>query len=578
MKTVRCAIYTRKSNEEGLDQAFNSLDAQREAGVDYIKSQRHEGWKVAPNRYNDGGFSGGTMKRPGLVKLLDDIDKGQIDVVVVYKVDRLSRSLNDFARMMQLFDDKQVSFVSVTQQFNTTTSMGRLTLNMLLSFAQFEREVAGERIRDKIAATKKKGYWVCGQPPLGYRLQREDEPRGLYIIPDEAERVREVFRQFIELRSLVAVAEAMNEARYTTKCWTSSTGRVHGGKPMTQKYVYKLLTNPVFIGKIAHTRNGKTEVYDGRHEPIIDRATWDAAHRLTTTQDRDKLHRWTHAHLLKGKLRTGEDFAMSPTSTQRPLTKRGETKQKRLVRYYISQKAIKHGFKTCPIKTINAEYLDDLVRGIVLDHLDFEQLTFQPCERRDQWLRRVVEAVVLSTELLTICLDVEQIASLRQHEFQATTGEQASHPTCCYTPEVEDRGRLIHLTLKIQIKKLDGRRVLLSTDGHDLVIPSVPEPKQHIVDAIGLAYRWHDELINSGQQIRDFAAANGIGRTRILNYLPLTQLGPDILKAALTGTLPDRVTLDDLRTAAKQLGWSRQAKELGIENNADDHCAADPAA
>ena len=188
MKTVRCAIYTRKSNEEGLDQAFNSLDAQREAGLDYIKSQKHEGWTAVEVAYDDGGFSGGTMKRPGLERLLDDIDKGRVDVVVVYKVDRLSRSLSDFARMMQLFDDKQVSFVSVTQQFNTSTSMGRLTMNMLLSFAQFEREVASERIRDKIAATKKQGYWVCGQPPLGYRVQREDEPRGLYIVTDDAER------------------------------------------------------------------------------------------------------------------------------------------------------------------------------------------------------------------------------------------------------------------------------------------------------------------------------------------------------------------------------------------------------
>ncbi|MEL7472779.1 MAG: hypothetical protein AAGK04_05615 [Planctomycetota bacterium] len=294
--------------------------------------------------------------------------------------------------------------------------------------------------------------------------------------------------------------------------------------------------------------------------------------------DRDKLHRWTHAHLLKGKLRTGDGSAISPTSTHRPLTKRGETKQKRLVRYYISQKAIKHGFKTCSIKTINAEHLDDLVRGVVLDHLDCEPLAHQPSERRDQWLRTVVEGVVLSPKMLTIRLDVHQITALRQHEFKAPTENPPSRPTCCYRPEVEDRGRLIHLTLNIQIKKLDGRRVLLSPDGHDLVIPSVPEPKQHIVNAIGIAYRWHDELIKSGQQIRDFAATNGIGRTRILKLMPLTQLGPDILKAALTGTLPDSVTLDDLRTAAKQLDWERQAKELGIGNETKHNRVADPAA
>ena len=302
------------------------------------------------------------------------------------------------------------------------------------------------------------------------------------------------------------------------------------------------------------------------------------AHRLIITQDRSNLHRWTHGHLLKGKLRTSDGFAMSPTSTHRPLTKRGETKQKRLVSYYISQKAIKHGFKACSIKTINAEHLDDLVRSVVLDHLDFESLAHQPCEQRDQWLRRVVEGAVLSPVQLTIRLDVAQITALRQHEFQAPTGEPPSRPTCCYRPEVEDRGRLIHLTLHIRIKKLDGRRVLLSPDGHDLVMPSVPEPKQHIVDAIGLAYRWHDELFKSRQQIRDFAAANGIGRTRILKLLPLTQLGPDILKAALTGTLPNRITLADLRSAAKQMDWDRQAAELGIEHRSNHELGSKPGA
>ena len=193
---VRCAVYTRKSSEEGLDMAFNSLDAQREAGLDYIKSQKHQGWTAITTAYDDGGYSGGSTDRPDLQRLLDDIHKGRVDVVVVYKVDRLSRSLADFAQLMQTFDEHNVSFVSVTQQFNTTTSMGRLTLNMLLSFAQFEREVAGERIRDKIAATKRKGVWVCGQPPLGYRLPREGEPdfvlndRTLRVIEPEAELIR----------------------------------------------------------------------------------------------------------------------------------------------------------------------------------------------------------------------------------------------------------------------------------------------------------------------------------------------------------------------------------------------------
>jgi len=564
MKTTRCAIYTRKSNEEGLDMAFNSLDAQREAGIDYIKSQKHEGWLLVEDEYNDGGFSGGTMKRPGLKQLLDDIDRGRIDVVVVYKVDRLSRSLSDFARMMDVFDEKQVSFVSVTQQFNTTTSMGRLTLNMLLSFAQFEREVSGERIRDKLAATKKKGYWVGGTPPLGYRLQTGEESKGIFIIPEQADLVRTIFERYIDGPSLVAVANELNEAGYTTKQWTSKKGIVHGGKRLSQKYIHSVLTNRIYIGKITHTRGDHTEIYDGLHVPIIDPVTWDTAQKLMTKQDRKNLHRWTHPHLLKGKIRTSDGFAMSPTSTHRPLTKKSETNQKRLVRYYISQKAIKHGFKNCPIKTINAVHLDELVQGIVLSHLDHCELVQQPTEIRNQWIRKIIDEVILDRETITVSLVTDQIEQLRQHDFGSAPTKSPTHPTCLHTPEIENRGKFIQLTLKIQIKKLDGRRLLLSPDGHDLIIPSTPEPRQHIVDAIGLAYRWHDGLIKSGLQIREYAIEHQLNRTRILNLLPLTLLSPNILRNALAGTLPSRITLGDLLTASKQLHWDRQAAELGI--------------
>ncbi|MEO1584244.1 MAG: recombinase family protein [Planctomycetota bacterium] len=569
MKRIRCAIYTRKSNEEGLDQAFNSLDAQREAGLDYIKSQKHEGWTAVDNAYDDGGFSGGTMKRPGLERLLDDIDKGRVDVVVVYKVDRLSRSLNDFARMMQLFDDKQVSFVSVTQQFNTSTSMGRLTMNMLLSFAQFEREVASERIRDKIAATKKQGYWVCGQPPVGYRVQREDEPRGLYVVPDEAELVRLVFGRFIELKSLVGVANALGEAGYTTKHWISSTGREHGGKPLSQKYVHGILTNPVYIGKVTHSRDGKTEVYDGRHEPIVDQGIWNQAHQLIGHRDTKSLHRWTHPHLLKGKLRTVNGFAVSPTSTHRPLTKRGSTArgrgQKRLVRYYVSQKALKHGFKSCRIKSINAEHLDDLARAMVLDHLADERLNAQPRESRDHWIRTVIDGATIDAERFVIRLNSDDIARLQSQRFEKPESEGHAIPACPRKPRAVECGRWIDLELDIQIKRIDGRRVVLSPEGNDLVIPSKPEPKQHIVEAIGLAYRWHDELVESGDHIKPFADRRKTARTRILKLLPLTNLGPEVLRHALAGTLPPRVTLDDLLEAASGLDWSRQAQSLGLD-------------
>ncbi len=511
---------------------------------------------------NETAVQSGTT--PGLKQLLDDIDRGRIDVVVVYKVDRLSRSLSDFARMMEVFDEKQVSFVSVTQQFNTTTSMGRLTLNMLLSFAQFEREVSGERIRDKLAATKKKGYWVGGQPPLGYRLQSGEETKGLFIISEQADLVRTIFNRYIELSSPVAVANELNEADHTTKQWTSKNGNAHGGKPLSQKYIHSILTNMLYIGKITHTRGDHTEIYDGLHKPIIDQAIWDTAQKLMTKQDRKSLHRWTHPHLLKGKLRTSDGFAMSPTSTHRPLTKKSATNQKRLVRYYISQKAIKHGFKNCQIKTINAVHLDELVRGLVLGYLNHSDLDRQSTEVRDRWIRKTIHEIMLAPDSITVRLDTKKIEQLNRHSFKSPPNVIPSRPVCLRTPEVDDRGEHIELKLQLQIKKLDGRRLLLSPDGHDLIIPSTPEPRQHFVDAIGLAYRWHDELIKCGLQIRAFAKEQSIARSRILQLLPLTQLGPEVLRHALAGTLPSTITLDDLLTASKQLDWDRQAAELGI--------------
>jgi site-specific DNA recombinase len=244
-RRFRCAVYTRKSSEEGLEQEFNSLHAQREACEAYIRSQRHEGWVCLTQAYDDGGFSGGTLDRPALQRLLTDIGEGRIDVVVTYKIDRLTRSLRDFAKMTEIFEARGVSFVSVTQQFNTTTSMGRLTLNVLLSFAQFEREVAGERIRDKIAASKKKGWWMGGMPPLGYRVQ----DRKLVVIPGEAETVRHIFRRYVALGSVRLLQQELEAQGVTSKSWTSSSGRRWGGKPIARGALYLLLQNRIYRGE-----------------------------------------------------------------------------------------------------------------------------------------------------------------------------------------------------------------------------------------------------------------------------------------------------------------------------------------
>src|SRR5713101_1990943 len=267
-RTLRCAIYTRKSSEEGLEQEFNSLHAQREACEAFIRSQRHEGWSCLLQAYDDGGRSGGNLERPALQLLLADIREGKVDVVVVYKIDRLTRSLADFAKIVEIFDAKGVSFVSVTQQFNTTTSMGRLTLNVLLSFAQFEREVTGERIRDKIAASKRKGMWMGGVPPLGYAAR----DRKLVIIPGEAATVRDVFRRYAALGSVRLLTAELEADGIAGKSWTSASGRSWGGQPIARGALYLMLQNRIYRGEIVH----KDQSYPGEHEPIIGSELWDA--------------------------------------------------------------------------------------------------------------------------------------------------------------------------------------------------------------------------------------------------------------------------------------------------------------
>ena len=261
----RCAIYTRKSIEEGLEQSFNSLDAQREACAAYILSQKHEGWAELSDRYDDGGFSGGTMSRPGLQQLLEDVRAGRIDVIVVYKVDRLTRALSDFAKMVDVFDGAGVSFVSVTQAFNTTSSMGRLTLNVLLSFAQFEREVTGERIRDKVAASKRKGMWMGGAIPLGYDV----EDKALVVSPTEATAIRTIFAEYLVLGSVRQLRARLDALGIVSKQRTNRFGRVSGGTTFSRGALYNILRNPIYIGKVRH----KEELHEGLHEAIIDDAT-----------------------------------------------------------------------------------------------------------------------------------------------------------------------------------------------------------------------------------------------------------------------------------------------------------------
>jgi site-specific DNA recombinase len=284
-RKMRCAIYTRKSSEEGLEQAFNSLHAQREACAAFILSQKHEGWVVVPTLYDDGGFSGGTMDRPALQRLLSDISEGNVDVVVVYKIDRLTRSLFDFAKIVEAFDARDVCFVSITQQFNTTTSMGRLTLNVLLSFAQFEREVAGERIRDKIAASKKKGMWMGGLPSLGYDVQN----RKLVVNEEEARTVVHVFRRYVQLRSVRALRAELDAAGIRSKRRILADGTPSGGQKLSRGALYLMLQNRIYLGEITHKGNA----YPAEHQPIVDKVLWDQVQAILAE---NRIHRDTGAN------------------------------------------------------------------------------------------------------------------------------------------------------------------------------------------------------------------------------------------------------------------------------------------
>ncbi len=346
-RKLRCAIYTRVSGEEGLGQDFNSLQAQREAGEAFIASRRHEGWVAVPDRYDDGGYSGGTMERPALKRMLRDSAARMIDVVVFYKIDRLTRSINDFGRIIELFEQYGVTIVAVTQSFDSGTSMGRLTLHMLLSFAQFEREVIGERIRDKVAASKRKGIWMGGCPPLGYQVK----DRKLVVIQAETELVRHIFRRFVALGSGTVLVKELAAQGHHTKSWVTQDGKQRTGGPFGKGTLYKLLNNRTYIGEVAH----KGQVYAGEHDAIVPRDQWDKVHAILAENCRARGNR-TRAKtpaLLRGVIRcAAHNCAMAPTFTR---------KKGRLYRYYLCTHASKHGYDACANPTVAAGEIERAV-------------------------------------------------------------------------------------------------------------------------------------------------------------------------------------------------------------------------
>ena len=413
-RKLRCAVYTRKSTEEGLDMEFNSLDAQREACEAYVASQRSEGWLLVPDHYDDGGFSGGNLDRPALKRLLANIEAGQIDVVVVYKIDRLSRSLMDFSRLVEVFDRQNVTFVSVTQSFNTTTSMGRLTLNVLLSFAQFEREVIGERIRDKFAASRRKGMWMGGWAPLGYEVK----DRKLVVNEVDANLVRSIFQRFLKTGSATILARQLIGEGVRNKY----------GKLIDKGILYKLLTNPVYIGEAVH----KGVPYPGEHTAIIDRKTWEKvrAQFQTSPRKRAGATRAQTPALLKGLIFDPTGVAMSPSHTRR----RG-----RLYRYYVSQTALKQGAAECPIGNVPAAEIEKIV-------IDQVRLLLRSPEVIVQTWRRARTSVkgLTETEVRRALLEFEPLWN------ELFPAEQA---------------RIIHLLVERVDVQVDGVEIKLRIDG-----------------------------------------------------------------------------------------------------------------
>ena len=443
---IRCAIYTRKSTEDGLEQEFNSLDAQREAGEAYIASQKHEGWVCLPTLYDDGGFSGGNIERPGLQRMLADIKDGKIDCIVVYKVDRLSRSLMDFARVMETFEKHKVSFVSVTQQFNTTHSMGRLTLNILLSFAQFEREIIGERIRDKIAAQRRKGKYAGGIPVLGYDVDRSGNSPKLVINAKEAAQVRKIYDWYLERGSLLAVATLLAEKGWVNKSWNTKRGQQRGGGKFDKNSVYAMLTNPIYIGRVVH----KSESFPGEHAAIIEEPTFQQVQATLRINGRTggKEIRNKHGALLRGILHCKAcSRSMVHTFTRR---------KDKLYRYYTCTHAIGSGYNTCPSPTLPASEIEsaviDQIRGVSND-----------LELQAEVLRQAEAGVLADLNALTLERD-GLLRERRLHEneirkFSTGTAHPAATALIADLHERIGRGQKRLRVLEEQIAQREAERI-----------------------------------------------------------------------------------------------------------------------
>ena len=555
MTRVRCAIYTRKSSEEGLEQDFNSLDAQFEACAAYIKSQASEGWKPVRDRYDDGGISGGTLERPGLQRLLADITAGYIDIVVVYKVDRLTRSLLDFAKLVEALDKAETSFVSITQSFNTTTSMGRLTLNMLLSFAQFEREVTAERIRDKIAQSKARGMWMGGNPPLGYR----PEGRSLAIVEQHAALVRDIFDRYLRLNNMRLLHKELLSRGIVKPDRTTATGRAYGGAPFNRSELYNILGNRVYVGDIVH----RDKVWPGLHQPIIDPETFDRARQLLSRH-------------VKGD-RTPRDAQQQSLLASRIVDERGEplvathaskktAAGKRRYRYYVTRGLLQGNGDGMRIPALELEHvvvarltemLDNPLsvlehhatgdaaateRAIQRGRALAAELRRSRVEGQRALVRRMVGNVIVGNDNLEIKVDWPALCDLLGVPVDASDDDVLL---------LETAARLTRSGRAIRMIQHDGRLIRSTVD---LTLVRL------IVKARGWWQRLQQER---GLTVSGLAESEDVTQSYVTRILRLAFLSPDVVKSIMVGRQPAWLDSGSLCSRGSiSLDWDEQKQNF----------------
>jgi site-specific DNA recombinase len=567
---IRCAIYTRKSSEEGLEQSFNSLEAQREACEAYIASQRHEHWRCLGTPYDDGGYSGGSMERPALRQLLADIDAGRVDTVVVYKVDRLTRSLADFAKIIERFDASQVTFVSVTQQFNTTTSMGRLTLNVLLSFAQFEREVTGERIRDKIAASKRKGMWMGGRVPVGYTVKDQK----LLVHTAEADQVKKIFRLYLKFGCVAKLKARLDHDGVKSKERLSASGVKSGGMSYSRGALYTLLQNRIYLGKIPH----RDATYAGEHDAIIPQELWDKVQNRLSSNNKVRRNGGNakSPSLLVGLLYDDQGNRFTPSHA----VKRGKR-----YRYYVSQAAIHHraADKSGPTR-IPAEELEGLVCRRIQSLLSSPEQLLQsigvesdgaatskllitagkqlakiwqaksPAEQREFLSAVITRIVVHETNLEVAIVQPELRASLIGDRSSRLPNRER---------HVEKRTKdVFKLMIDARVKRCGGEvRLLVLADSANEA-PARPVPS--LIKAVVRAHPWSEKIIRGELTgLRSIAELTGLDEHYAGRILNCSFLAPDIVEAILDGRQPADLTVQKLLRSLP-LPWAEQRQGLGF--------------